>query len=147
MHIHLDNPHLKPDNPKDTIGCAPAELLDLMNIRLAIRWMLRSRNNYISNMTIYNCFRKSTLVISPISLPVSIGSPDISTLYEEVQSVGNIRDAMAISSFLNPIEEQEETETEELSPDEVLQDVINEHLGSGVPFSIYYFDMFTPMEI
>jgi hypothetical protein len=36
---------------------------------------------------------------------------------------------MAISSFLNPIEEQEDIETEELSPDEVLQDVINEHLG------------------
>jgi hypothetical protein len=103
--------------------------LDLMNIHLAIRWMLRSWNNYISNTTIYNCFRKSTLVISPISLPVSIDSPDIATLYEKVQRVGNIRDAMAISSFLNPIEEQEDIETEELSPDEVLQDVINEHLG------------------
>ena len=68
-------------------------------------------------------------MISPISLPVSIDSLDISTLYEKVQRVGNIRDAMSISSFLNPIEEQEEIETEELSLDEVLQEVINEHLG------------------
>ena len=104
--------------------------LDNMNIHLAIRWMLRSWNNYISNTTIYNCFRKSTLVIPPISLPLSINSPDITSLYEKVQRVGNIRDAMAITSFLNPIEEQEDMEAEEeLSPDEVLQEVINEHLA------------------
>ncbi|OBT81459.1 hypothetical protein VE02_09925 [Pseudogymnoascus sp. 03VT05] len=37
---------------------------------------------------------------------------------------------MAITSFLNLIEEQEDMEAEEeLSPDEVLQEVINEHLG------------------
>lgn len=104
--------------------------LDSMNIHLAIRWMLRSWNNYISNTTIYNCFWKSTLVIAPISLPLSIDSPDITTLYKRVRRVGNIQDAIAITSFLNPIEEQEDMEAEqELSPDKVLQEVINEHLG------------------
>lgn len=69
-------------------------------------------------------------MISPISLPLSIDSPDITTLYEKVRRVGNIQDAMAITSFLNPIEEQEDIGAEEeLSPNEVLQEVINEHLG------------------
>lgn len=95
--------------------------LDNMNIHLAIRWMLRSQNNYILNTTIYNCFWKSTLIIAPISLPLSIDSLDITTLYEKVQRVGNIQDAMVITSFLDPIEEQEDMGAEEeLGLDEVL---------------------------
>jgi len=105
--------------------------LDSMNIHLAIRWTLRSWNNYISNTTIYNCFRKSTLVLYPISLPISIDSPNITTLYEQVGRAGNIQDVMAISNFLNPIEEQElEIEEEqELNSDMILQDIMDEHFG------------------
>jgi hypothetical protein len=37
---------------------------------------------------------------------------------------------MAISNFLNPIEEQQiEEDEEELDPENILQDVLNEHLG------------------
>jgi hypothetical protein len=104
-----------------------------MNLHLAIRWILRSWNNCVSNTTIYNCFRKSTLIITPISLPITIDPPNITSLYTEVARAGNIRDAMSIMNFLNPIEEQEleqiENEQEPMNPEEVLQDVISEHLG------------------
>ncbi|KFZ16898.1 hypothetical protein V501_02019 [Pseudogymnoascus sp. VKM F-4519 (FW-2642)] len=105
---------------------------DSMDLHLAIRWILRSWNNYVSNTTIYNCFRKSTLVTTPLSLPIAIDSPNITSLYEQVKRAGNIQDIMAISSFLNPVEEQEleaESEQESVDPEEVLQDVITEHLG------------------
>lgn len=104
--------------------------LDSMNLHLAIRWIVRSWNHYVSNTTIYNCFRKSTLVPSPISLPLAIDHPNLARLYEQVQRAGNIQDMMAISNFLNPIEEQEIQENEEvLDPEKVLEDVMSEHLG------------------
>jgi hypothetical protein len=43
--------------------------MDTMNLHLAIRWIVRSWNNLVTNTTIYNCFRKSTLVSMPISPP------------------------------------------------------------------------------
>ncbi len=104
--------------------------LDSMNLHLAIRWIIRSWNYYVSNTTIYNCFRKSTLVATLISLPLTINPPNIASLYERVQRAGNIQDMMAISNFLNPIEEQQiEEDEEELDPENILQDVLNEHLG------------------
>jgi hypothetical protein len=68
---------------------------------------------------------------SPISLPISIDPPNITSLYEQVQRAGNIQDMMAISNFLNPIEEQDldTKEEQELDPDAVLQGVLSEHLS------------------
>jgi hypothetical protein len=100
-----------------------------INIRLAIRWILRSWNNEVTNTTIYNCFRKSTLISTPISLPTPLLPNGISELYKEVIRVGNIQDAMAISNFLNPIDEEKEEDEGEASPDSLLQEVIEEHLG------------------
>ena len=115
------------------LGCYEREEnpLKSMNLHLAIRWIVRSWNHYVSNTTIYNCFRKSTLMSSPISLPVSIDPPNITSLYEQVQRAGNIQDMMSISNFLNPIEEQDldAEEEQELDPDAVLQDVLSEHLS------------------
>lgn len=103
--------------------------LELVNLHLAICWILRSWNNFVSGAKIYNCFQKSTLVISPISLPITADAPDISTLYEQVKSTGNIHDSMAISNFFNPVEEQDFIEGPETDPDQVLQDLITDHLG------------------
>jgi hypothetical protein len=100
-----------------------------VNIRLAIRWILRSWNNEVTNTTIYNCFRKSTLISQPITLPTPILPTGLSQLFNEVVSVGNIRDSMAIENFLSLIEETEEEDTI-LDRDEVLQEVIAEHLGA-----------------
>ena len=101
-----------------------------MNLYLAIQWVIQSWNHYVSNTTIYNCFRKSTLMSSLISLPVSVKPANITGLYERVQRAGNIQDMMAISNFLNPIEEEELgiEEEQELNPDELLQDILGEHL-------------------
>jgi hypothetical protein len=55
-----------------------------MNIRLTIRWILRSWNNEVTNTTIYNCFRKSTLILALISLLTLILLPGISELYTQV---------------------------------------------------------------
>jgi hypothetical protein len=100
-----------------------------MNIRLAIRWTVRSWNNEVTNTTIYNCFRKSTLISTPISLPTPIIPSGFTQLYEEVLKAGNIQDSMAMANFLNPIEESEEQEPESLNADDVLNEVIQDNLG------------------
>src|SRR5436190_13744075 len=103
-----------------------------MNLHLAICWILRSWNNEVTNTTIYNCFRKSTLVSTPISLPTPIIPSGIKELYDKVTEAGNIQDAMTISNFLNPIEEVEAKEEEDghtVNEEEILQEVIHEHLG------------------
>jgi hypothetical protein len=46
--------------------------LTSMNLHFAVRWILRSWNHYVTNTTIYNCFRKSTLISIPIALPTPI---------------------------------------------------------------------------
>jgi hypothetical protein len=104
--------------------------MDTVNLHLAIRWILRSWNNLVTNTTIYNCFRKSTLVSTPISLPTSITPPGLSDLYNQVIRAGNMHDFMAISNFLNPVEEEDDTQDkgEELQPDDVLNEILEEHL-------------------
>jgi hypothetical protein len=94
--------------------------------------MLRSWNNKITNTTIYNCFRKSTLVSLLISLLTLIIPSGLAELYKKVTEARNIQDAMAISNFLNPIEEEEAEEEEDghtVGEEELLQEVIQEHLG------------------
>lgn len=99
-----------------------------VDIRLAIRWIVRSWNNEVSNTTIYNCFRKSTLISSPISLPTPILPIGISELYNKVVRTGNIQDEMTVSNFLNPVGEDERDDVV-LDQEAVLQDILQEHLG------------------
>lgn len=80
-------------------------LIDLMNIHLVFRWILRAWNNLVSSTIIYNCFRKSTLIDNSITLPTIINPPDINQIYERVTKARNIHDIIAISTFLNPVEE------------------------------------------
>lgn len=101
-----------------------------MNLRLAIRWILRSWNSEVTNTTIYNCFRKSTLISSPISLPTPIIPLGITDLYQRVVEAGNIRDAMAIANFLSPADEVEaEDDRQSVGEEDILQEVIQDHLG------------------
>lgn len=105
--------------------------LSHINIHLAIRWIIRSWNHHVTATTIYNCFRKSTLVTTPITLPTPLDPPEINSLYQQVTRAGNIQDSMAISNFLNPIDEAElgEEEEQEVDQDEVLREVLLDHLG------------------
>lgn len=79
--------------------------LDTMNLRLAIRWTVRSWNKDLSNTTISNCFRRSTLISTPTILSTPLNPPVLPKLYEEVINVGRMNDSMAISNFLNPEDE------------------------------------------
>ena len=68
----------------------------------------------------------------PISLPTTITPLGITELYDKVIRAGNIQDVMAISNFLNPEEEKDiQDEMEELGPEEVLNEVLEEHLSQG----------------
>jgi len=56
--------------------------------------------------------------------------PGVSDLYRKVTEAGNIRDAIDISNFLNLAEEAKEEEDRHTVGDEdVLQEVIQEHLS------------------
>jgi hypothetical protein len=103
--------------------------MDTMNLHLAIRWTLRSWNHSVSNTTIYNCFRKSTLLTTPITLPTPINPTGLSELYEQVVRAGNIQDVMSISNFLNPEEEVVEIVEDTINEEQVLQEVLEDHLG------------------
>ena len=99
-----------------------------VNILFALRWSIRAWTTLVSSTSIYNCFRKSTLVSSPINLPTPIVPPDMGDLYRQVQRVGHIQDIMAISNFLNP-EEEDVAEDTVKDPEAVLQQVLDDHLG------------------
>ena len=64
-------------------------------------------------------------------LPTPIIPSGIVDLYQMVIEVGNIHDAMAISNFLNPVNEMEAGEENEhiVGEEEILEEVIQEHLG------------------
>ena len=84
-------------------GIDPQSTVDM---RLAIRWILRSWNNEVINTTIQNCFRKSSLISKPIALPTSVIPTRLSELFNKVVRAGDVRDSMAIDNFLNPMEEE-----------------------------------------
>lgn len=93
----------------------------------AIKWALKAWNFDVSSTTIYNCFRKSTIFQSPISLPAP-PPPDLSTIYHQVERAGQIRDLMSLENFLNPVEEQEEDLLEEGDP---LEQLLESHIHTG----------------
>ena len=102
-----------------------------MNLYLAIRWIVRSWNYHLQSSTIYNCFRKSTFLEVPIALPTPIIPSDTEQLYEQVLKAGNIQDSMAISNFLNSVEDLVDTREDEHfgNHEEVLDEVLEEHLS------------------
>jgi hypothetical protein len=98
----------------------------IITIRHAIRWALRAWNTDITNQTIRNCFLKSTLITTTqlASIPQC---ENIDTLFQDVIRAGKIRDAMSLTSFLNPTEEGEEEDS--TTYEDILREVIQEHLG------------------
>lgn len=101
--------------------------LDGINLLFAIRWALESWNHDVSSTTVYNCFRKSTIVKSPIQLPTQLMPPELDATYKTVENSGRIHDLMDIQSFLNPANETEpEIMDGFASGDELLQHLITE---------------------
>ncbi|CZT09390.1 uncharacterized protein RCO7_07399 [Rhynchosporium graminicola] len=104
--------------------------------RRALRWVFRSWFTNVSDTTIYNCFRKSTLVAAPIALPISPQLADLAQLYQQASTVADIRDAMSLSNFLNPPEEAitDAIDIEnEQTDDALLQEIMEDHLQSETP--------------
>lgn len=110
--------------------------INTMTLALAIRWTLRSWYQYVNSSTISNCFRKSTVLNKPLLTTTNIQPLDLPQLYQQVQQAGNIHDAMDLANFLNQIEEQEVggkgTQTEE----QILQEVIDEHIEEALGVSV-----------
>lgn len=73
-----------------------------MSLYHTVHWILHAWKYDISNTTIYNCFRKSTVIQPQILNLPSQPPPDLSTLYVEAQQAGQIREAMSLNNFLNP---------------------------------------------
>ncbi|KAF1984698.1 DDE-domain-containing protein, partial [Aulographum hederae CBS 113979] len=87
--------------------------IEAMNLFFAIRWASQAWNFNITNTTIYRCFRHAKILPSqqPISLPAE-PLPDLQLVYQQVQRASNIRDAMDLSNFLNPSDENVEPSVE-----------------------------------
>jgi hypothetical protein len=100
-----------------------------VSIYLAIRWTLQSWNYYLSATTIYNCFRKSTLLTTLITLSTPASSLDTAEVCNQVIQAGNIHDSMAISDFLNPEEEELDIQEAGQDKEDILQEILDEHLG------------------
>jgi len=98
-----------------------------MNIHLCLRWLIRSWNHDVTNTTIYNCFRKSTIIQHPIQLPAQ-PLPDLNTLYQQVQQAGFIHDAMDISNFLNPVEESIQEAENDIAGDALLEELMADYM-------------------
>lgn len=102
--------------------------ISTMNVYLSIIWATTAWNNDVTSTTIYNCFRKSSILQSdPITLPVS--APDLMPLYTHVQSVGHIQDAMDLRRFLQPQEEELDICDNNQEDDDSLESIIEQHLG------------------
>lgn len=99
--------------------------LDLMSLHFALRWLIRAWYHDVTNTTIYNCFRKSTIVVQPLQLPLE-PLPTLSNLYNQVNNAGNIRDAMDLANFLNPADESVQDEAN--NSDDILQDVVAQYI-------------------
>jgi DDE superfamily endonuclease/Fission yeast centromere protein N-terminal domain/Tc5 transposase DNA-binding domain len=101
-----------------------------MNLYNSLIWISRSWNNDIMSSTIYQCFRKSTILeIEPLSLPTD-PVPDLSVIYQQTQCTGAITDAMSLSRFLNPEDENTAINADTDAIDDPLEAILAEHIDT-----------------
>ena len=79
--------------------------LSTITLNDAVHWILSAWKHEVTNTTIYNCFRKSTVIQPQLPNLPSDPIPDLSTLYCEVQRTGHIHEAISLENFLDPVEE------------------------------------------
>jgi hypothetical protein len=95
-----------------------------MTVYHTIRWCIRAWRYDVTNATIYNCFRKSTIIEPSIQNLPQPPEPDLLPLYQQAQQAGRIQDAMNLSNFLNPTDENEFIEAV------TLEEIMQQHLQS-----------------
>lgn len=95
--------------------------LHTMNLYYAIRWITRAWRHDVLNMTIYKCFRKSTIIDPKIEHLTAPEPPDLSSLYDDMTKRANIQEAMSLENFLNPSDESHIYESADTS--DILSDL------------------------
>ena len=94
-------------------GLDPAREVSLY---YTLRWASQAWFDDLSNYTIYRCFRRAR--IQPVQEPISLPDPqeqpqqELEELYQRIQQVGGIQNAMNIENFLNPAGEDDEPSEE-----------------------------------
>jgi hypothetical protein len=98
-----------------------------MTLHLAIRWSVRAWHHDLKDLTIKNCFVKST-VLDPGQAMEEAALPNLEPLYLQAQQAGRIKDSMTIVNFLNPQEEIENVDMPVAISDDLLENIISDHI-------------------
>lgn len=80
--------------------------LSTMTILLAVRWAISAWNLDLKESTIQNCFQKALASQDTREEDCQATIAEISHGIQQLQMSNNIQNAMNISQFLNPVEEQ-----------------------------------------
>jgi len=98
------------------------------DIRTALIWITQAWFEEVTDSAFINCFRKATVIPRPTIIEAIPSAPtelDLEPLYKQVQQIGRVQQAMALSDFLEPTEEAKQDENEQ---EDSLQAIIEEHL-------------------
>ena len=97
-----------------------------VSLHHAVHWVLHAWNQEVTNSTIQNCFRKSTLIQGQMrTQETETPQLEISRLYDRIRESGRIKDMMSLDNFLNP-----EDETPSMTEQETLEAIIAYHTGA-----------------
>ena len=103
----------------------PYKTVTLLN---TLRWIAQAWTYDVQNTTIYACFQKSTVTQHPeqrsLSTLPTTAPAEVSMLYNQLRSSGQIRDMMSLNNFLNPSDETPAEEEEE----DALQQALSRHI-------------------
>ena len=102
-----------------------------INLSYTVLWLSTAWYQDVASLTIYNCFKKSSIRQPATSTLVMPPEPDVSTLYEAVRRSGGIRDAVQLQQFLNPPEESTIPQDSEIDGDP-LEQALAYHLNPPV---------------
>jgi hypothetical protein len=93
--------------------------INTMTLNYAFHWILQIWKHDITNTTIYNCFRKSSVIQPHLPCLPSEPQPDLSALYQQAQQSSRIQDFMKLQNFLNPAGENQ-METDQTDIDSII---------------------------
>ena len=101
--------------------------LTTMDLQLALRWSTCAWSHNVTNLTIYNCFCKSTVINQPAILPVS-SNAELADLYRQVQEQGEIAEVLPLASFPEPEDEEIVDNLQGIDSDDLFTVVLNNYL-------------------
>jgi hypothetical protein len=96
-----------------------------VTVNEAVHWSSRAWFYHVNNTTIYNCFRKSTIMQPSITLP---SEPPVNVDIEYTALQQRIPDVMSLQHILHPEDEDQEEETDIV----ILADIIAQHTQEDI---------------